>query len=679
MKKVVIAIFSIFLFSFCSNNKDSDAMGMFIDKPTLQKIIKALIEKFGESQRFRIERGVTQASKFWTQKDGTKKEFFEFCLQNFVSESDTLDKVFERLSHYFEVIGGYFNKISLELNRQLHLDIGEIMPVDIMFASYDPSANLTNDLFNNKIAFYVILNFPNYSLEEKNSLGENWTRKQWAYARMGDIFTSRIPSEYLQKISEVSTQADSYISQYNIYVGNLIDDKGQTFFPKDKKLITHWNLRDEIKSLYGKENALFKQKMIYEVMKHIIYQTIPENVINNPNYQWNPFKNKIYENGKEIPFKREANVRYKHLLNNFIARRAVDKFYPNYPTYIKRKFELEFEISESQIEKLFIDLLSSPTVKKVAELIQKRLGRNLEPFDIWYDGFKTRSDISEEELTKVTQSKYPDRETFANDLSNILKKLGFSNDLAEFISANVVVEPSRGAGHAWGAQMKGEKAHLRTRITPDGMDYKGYNIAIHEFGHNVEQTITLNKVDYYMLNGVPNTAFTEAMAFIFQKRDLDLLGIKSNNPKSKYLTALDNFWSTYEIMGVALVDIYVWNWLYKNPNATVEELKNAVIKIAKDVWNKYYAGVFGIKDQPILAIYSHMIDYALYLPAYPLGHIIEFQIENYLENKSFAEELYRMLIQGRVTPQIWMKNAVGTNISVQPLIQSAEEAIKEME
>ncbi|MFN3780974.1 MAG: hypothetical protein ACK4SO_02225, partial [Candidatus Kapaibacteriota bacterium] len=214
------------------------------------------------------------------------------------------------------------------------------------------------------------------------------------------------------------------------------------------------------------------------------------------------------------------------------------------------------------------------------------------------------------------------------------------------------------------------------RIPPTGMDYKGYNIAMHEFGHNVEQTLTLQKVDYYMLNGVPNTAFTEAMAFIFQKRDLDILGISNPDPKAKYLTALDNFWASYEIMGVALVDMYVWNWLYAHPQASVEDLKNAVIDIAKDVWNKYYAPVFGIKDEPILAIYSHMIDYPLYLPAYPLGHIIEFQIEKYLENKDFAQELFRMLTFGRTTPQIWMKNAVGAEISVQPLIEAAEEALK---
>lgn len=664
-----------FLFTFCTNNQEKE-MKRFIDKTTITKTIKALVEKYGEKERTRVERSVKQMAEFWSEDDGSKKEFFDFCLENFVPQGEKLDQVFERVSNYFEVLSGHFNKITLELNRQLHLDVGEILPIDLMFAGYDPSANLINDLFKNKIAFYVILNFPNYSLQEKNTLGAKWSRKEWAFARMGDIFISRVPSEYLQRISEVSTKADSYISQYNIFVGNLVDDNFKTYFPKDKKLISHWNLRDEIKSQYGKENGLFKQKMIYEVMKHIIYQSIPENIINNPEYNWNPFKNKVYKDGKEIPFKPEPNTRYEHLLNSFLVRKAVDKFYPQYPTYISRKFDLEFEISEKEIEKLFTELLSSPTVKKVADLIQKRLNRPLEPFDIWYDGFKARSLLDEAKLTEITRSKYPNNAAFAKDLPNILMKLGFSQDLANFIASRVEVDPARGAGHAWGAQMRSENAHLRTRIPPEGMDYKGYNIAIHEFGHNVEQTLTLQRVDYYMLNGVPNTAFTEAMAFIFQKRDLQLLGISNPDPNAKYLDALDNFWSAYEIMGVALVDMYVWNWLYQNPNATVEELKQAVISIAKNVWNKYYAPVFGKKDEPILAIYSHMIDYPLYLPAYPLGHIIEFQIEKYIEGKNFADELYRMFTQGRLTPQIWMKNAVGSEISVKPMIESAEESLK---
>ena len=128
-------------------------------------------------------------------------------------------------------------------------------------------------------------------------------------------------------------------------------------------------------------------------------------------------------------------------------------------------------------------------------------------------------------------------------------------------------------------------------------------------GHNVEQTLTLYDMDYYMLCGVPNTAFTEAVAFLFQSNDLKLLGKAnpSNKEESDALAALDNCWSAYEIMGVSLVDMYVWQWMYKNPDADPKELKEAVEKIAIEVWNKYYYPVFGVKDSPILAIYSHMI------------------------------------------------------------------------
>jgi hypothetical protein len=129
-------------------------------------------------------------------------------------------------------------------------------------------------------------------------------------------------------------------------------------------------------------------------------------------------------------------------------------------------------------------------------------------------------------------------------------------------------------------------------------------------------------------------------------------------------------------MGVSLVEMKVWNWLYKNPEATPEKLKDAVISIAKEVWNKYYADVLGIKDQPILAIYSHMIYRTIYIPDYPLGHVIAFQIGNYLEGKNLGKEMERMCVAGNIIPQIWMKNAVGSEISTKPLLAAVDEALK---
>jgi oligoendopeptidase F len=208
------------------------------------------------------------------------------------------------------------------------------------------------------------------------------------------------------------------------------------------------------------------------------------------------------------------------------------------------------------------------------------------------------------------------------------------------------------------------------------MDYKGFNIAMHELGHTVEQTFSLYKIDYILLSGVPNTAFTEAMAFIFQDRDLDVLGLQSKEKTSEALKVLDKFWMTREIAGVALVDMLVWRWLYEHEGATAEQLREAVVSIAKDVWNTYYAPVMNTeRDSPLLAIYSHMIAYALYLPDYPLGHIIEFQIGQHLNRKNFGKEIERMCVQGRIMPEAWMMGAVGQGLSASPMLDATRQAV----
>ena len=94
------------------------------------------------------------------------------------------------------------------------------------------------------------------------------------------------------------------------------------------------------------------------------------------------------------------------------------------------------------------------------------------------------------------------------------------------------VDPARGSGHALGSARRGDNPRLRTRVGKDGMDYKGFNIAVHEMGHNVEQVFSLKDIDYYTLQGVPNTAFTEALAFVFQAKDLELLGLATPNAES---------------------------------------------------------------------------------------------------------------------------------------------------
>lgn len=677
---LILVCFQLSLFAVNINSTTPGNMkrNMYIDTALAENVVTTITNDVGESSRFRVERGVAQVAGLWRKEDGTPDDFRTFCKKGFISDQAQLDTLFEKLQRNLEIISGYFHKIDLQLKEPVQLTGPEITPIDELFGGYDISSHLDEDLFANKIAFSTALNFPYYSLEEKTRQGKQWTRKQWAYARMGDRFTTRIPSEVLQNLSQVLASADAYISGYNICMGNLQNDKQEKLFPVDMKLISHWGLRDELKSDYSdKKRGVEKQELIYSVMKRIIDQSIPADVINNDKYIWNPLTNDMYSDGKKVTAKPENNKRYEMLLASFRANKELDAYTPQLPNALIRNFNGNMEILQQDIETLFKGLLTSPEVKKVAAVIKMKLGRSLRPYDIWYNGFKSKPDISEEELSRITSKKYPNSQALEADLPEILKKLGWSTDKAVEIASLVKVDPARGSGHATGAMMRNDYSHLRTRIAPTGMDYKGYNIAVHEFGHNMEETITMNDVDYWMLSGVPNTAFTEAVAFMFQKRDLELLGFKNTNPEAENNLALDDFWSCYEIMGVSLLDIATWEWMYAHPDATPQELKEAVIFKAKEIWNTYYAGVLGGKDEPILAIYSHMIDAPLYLSNYPIGYLISFQVEGQMKGKSMAVEMQRMYTQGRIIPQIWMNNSVGEDISAEPLLEAVRKALKE--
>jgi hypothetical protein len=242
------------------------------------------------------------------------------------------------------------------------------------------------------------------------------------------------------------------------------------------------------------------------------------------------------------------------------------------------------------------------------------------------------------------------------------------------------VHPSRGAGHAFAPGLPGDPAFLRTRVEAGGMDYKGYNIAVHELGHNVEQVLSLNRIDHTLLRGVPNNAFTEALAFVFQARDLELLGLAERDEQAEALAVLDAFWNTFEIAGVSLVDVDVWHWMYRNPDATPAQLREAVVRISQETWNRYYAPVFGQRDSPLLGIYSHMISYPLYLADYPLGHTIAFQIRQQMERAgAVGPDFVRMATVGNVTPDLWMQQATGAPVGAEALLTATEAALRRLE
>jgi len=69
--------------------------------------------------------------------------------------------------------------------------------------------------------------------------------------RLGDLFVSRVPAELNQALAVATGNSDMYIADYNIYMGHLLTDDGRKIFPDDMVLLSHWNLRDELKADYA--------------------------------------------------------------------------------------------------------------------------------------------------------------------------------------------------------------------------------------------------------------------------------------------------------------------------------------------------------------------------------------------------------------------------------------------
>ena len=669
-----------------------------ISEQHIQSAITTVLQAHPTADSAMLARGAKQVAALWRESDGTEMDYQTLIASSYAATDVEKEQLYNRMAFILEQCRQSADMLNNTLQEPTTLlGKGDPTQIDWIISGYSPMAHFAEDMFANKIAHICVLNFPHYSLEEKNTLGKDWTRQEWAYARLGDVFSSRVPGHVVANYSQALSEAENYIAGYNIMMHCLRNEQGEQLWQEPMALLSHWNLRDELKSNYaeakeptpdpslrGRELGRERQEIIYQIMLRIIRQEIPECVVNNDKLLWCPTTNFVGGNpDSEIKLKvdvsREPDTRYQQIINIFHAAQQIDTYRSDAPTHVLRTFNEDLQIPFEEIESLFTQLIQSDEVKQVASIIRERLGRDLRPYDIWYDGFKSRSSISEDVLTAETQKRYPNAKAFEKDMPRMLMDLGFASDKANAIASHIVVEAARGSGHARPCVGREQPARLRTRVSNKGMDYKGYNIAVHEFGHNVEEVISLYDIDYYTLAGIPNTGFTEASAFLFQERDLQLLHHSTQSqPHADQL--FDLIWGMYEIMGVSLVDMRMWQWLYANPKATAADLREAVIRIASEVWNQYYAPVLGEKDSPLLAIYSHMIGYALYLPAYPIGNLVQYQLEEHLAQcetaQEWAQEYTRIYQQGCLTPDAWMRGAVGSPMSVEPILNAVREALR---
>ena len=127
-----------------------------------------------------------------------------------------------------------------------------------------------------------------------------------------------------------------------------------------------------------------------------------------------------------------------------------------------------------------------------------------------------------------------------------------------------------------------------------------------------------------------------------------------------------------------LVQGYDFYWLYKNKNASAEQMHRKIRSIADAVWKKYYARVLGTDGCGLLAVYSHILWCSFYLADYFIGYVIAYQVRKHLRGKNLASEMERMCRVGSIYPNDWMRNAVRSDVSLDPLLVDLESALSRL-
>jgi hypothetical protein len=651
----------------------------------IEETINALVQAHGETARARAAAGVPRAAALWRDTDGDGASFTAFCLKHFVHDGAERTRLMLRLETALEQVSGHLYEMRRSLRRWSDLRGDEFPSVDDLLATFDPAPDLSEQLYRQKVAFVALLNLDRPTLARMLSEGDGWSIDQWAEARIAQSFGPRIPAELADRARATGHRCQQWVSTFHVPVGGMVDAQGKRWFETDRKLIAHWLVREEIKAGYNDPEGLQKQRALSWVMARHIDGTIPAAVMKGVGADWDPQSNMLAGNpvcatgpcggatGQTVGL-----ARYEHWIEQFRLAQAYDAHHPEHPTAIARKFDLAREIPETDVERLLVELLEHPVRAQLASMLRERLGRALEPFDIYFD------DISEarpaEEMNAAVTRLFPDEGAFERALPQVLRGLGWPDDEADFLGSHIKVEIAKGAGHAMRPMLTQYGAWLRTNRLKECLGWDGFDTAMHELGHNLEQLCSTYYAPRPALRNVPNTACTEAFAFLYQGLAKKVLGIEPEGGEQRQfaIDSVQTMLAACQIAGPSLLELHAWRWLYANPGADAAALRAEVLAIADRLWTRFYERDFGPDPYRILAAYQHMIAHPLYLADYTLGHIMSHQIRSFMRGKDVAAQTRRITSLGRFTPDLWMRKATGSPISARALAEDCATALKSL-
>ena len=318
-----------------------------------------LTARYGAGQRLRVQRGLAQMARFWQPQDGGAGRFEELARTQFAGEPQALDALFERLSGVLGELDGHLRGIRRALAPPDPM--AAPLPVEDLLGGLDPGTHFSEDGFQSGLAFAVLLNFPLTSLVERDRDGTGWTRRQWAEAWLAERFSRRVPARVARAVASARAVAEATLAGERRLGPTAPPDPG----PGDP--------REAIRVQYAQgRDAVPRQRALQKELERRVAQPLSPGAAGP-------------EGDPDGP---EGAPRYRALLGNFQAARMLDPYAPLAPTQIQRSLEEDCQLPETRLRPMLETLCGSPLAAGTARLIQHRLGRKLEPFDLWYDGFR---------------------------------------------------------------------------------------------------------------------------------------------------------------------------------------------------------------------------------------------------------------------------------------------------
>jgi hypothetical protein len=131
IKNYFLILTCFVMISACQTTEKKQSTSVAITEATITAATKAISKKNPGSDAALAEKGVKHAASLWRDNDGTPDDFVKFCTENFIANPAKKEATFTRFSEYFESLYGHFNKLSLDMQENVQLQKGEVLPVEI--------------------------------------------------------------------------------------------------------------------------------------------------------------------------------------------------------------------------------------------------------------------------------------------------------------------------------------------------------------------------------------------------------------------------------------------------------------------------------------------------------------------------------------------------------------------